>query len=145
MWPIESRTQPTPSFSKLDIQIPASGKNSEGCTCNKPLEMYFLHKLGTELDDILYVLEEISKSRVTYGISDLKDESEGEVGVVMTHRRATYQEVDESEVVGMQADKNNILKLLDPDQTPRRAVITIVGPGGLEKTTLAHIVYRRQV
>ncbi|XP_078149589.1 disease resistance protein RPP13-like isoform X3 [Carex rostrata] len=110
--------------------------------CNKPREVYFLHKLGTELDDILNVLEDISKSRVTYGISDLKDKSEGEVAVVMPHRRATYQDVNETEVVGMQADKNNILKLLAPDQTPRRAVITIVGPGGLGKTTLAHMVYR---
>ncbi|XP_078165348.1 disease resistance protein RPP13-like isoform X3 [Carex rostrata] len=110
--------------------------------CNKPRDLYFLHKLGTKLDDIQNQLEEISKSRVTYGFSDLKDKSKAEPNVIMTHRRATYQEVDETEVVGMQADKNKILELLHTEQTPRRAVITIVGPGGLGKTTLAHMVYK---
>ncbi|XP_078165335.1 putative disease resistance RPP13-like protein 3 [Carex rostrata] len=113
--------------------------------CSKPKELYFRHKLGNELDDIQNLLEEISKSRLTYGIRDLpvEDKSKGEANVIMPHRRTTYQEVDETEVVGMQADKNKILELLrrDPTRT-RRAVITIVGPGGLGKTTLAHMVYK---
>ncbi|XP_078165338.1 toMV susceptible protein tm-2-like isoform X3 [Carex rostrata] len=109
---------------------------------NKPRDLYFLHKLGTKLDGIQNLLEEISKSRVTYGFSDLKDKSKGEANVIMPHRRAIYQEVEETEVVGMEADKNNILKLLRSQIPPRRAVITIVGPGGLGKTTLAHMVYK---
>ncbi|XP_078149595.1 disease resistance protein RPP13-like isoform X4 [Carex rostrata] len=107
----------------------------------KPLEVYFLHKLGTELDNIQNELEEIFKSRVNYGISDLQVESKGEM-INMPLRRATYQQVDETEVVGLEADKKNILKLLHPDETCRRAVITVVGPGGLGKTTLANMVYK---
>ncbi|XP_078175699.1 putative disease resistance RPP13-like protein 3 [Carex rostrata] len=111
--------------------------------CNKPKQLYFRHKLGNELDDIQNLLEEISKSRVTYGIRDLplEDKIKGEA-VKMPLRRATYSEVDENEVVGMQADKEKILELLRPEKTSRRAVISIVGTGGLGKTTLACMVYK---
>ncbi|XP_078166170.1 putative disease resistance RPP13-like protein 3 [Carex rostrata] len=111
---------------------------------NKPQEVYFLHKLGTKLNSIQSELEEIWNSRVHYGIVALQDIAVGEA-VILPFRRATYSEVDETEVVGLHADRDNILKLLRPKETPRRSVITIVGTGSLGKTTLAHMIYKRQV
>ncbi|KAJ3684346.1 hypothetical protein LUZ61_013510 [Rhynchospora tenuis] len=108
---------------------------------HKTTKLPALCKLGTELDDIKKVLEGISKSKVDYDIDPLQERGKGET-VLMPLRRATYQDVDETEIVGFDADKNNVCKLLRDTETPRRAVLTIVGPGGLGKTTLAHMVYK---
>ncbi|KAJ4772687.1 Disease resistance protein (CC-NBS-LRR class) family [Rhynchospora pubera] len=101
-------------------------------------------KLGTELGDIQKELGEIFKSKDKYEIKPLQDgdEFKGELRV-LPKRRAAYQDVDETEVVGLAADKNNILKLLRREDTARRTVTTIVGPGGIGKTTLARMVYNR--
>ncbi|KAJ4771930.1 Disease resistance protein RPP13 [Rhynchospora pubera] len=100
-----------------------------------------LHKLGTELDDIKKVLEGIFESTVHYQINPLQERGKEDV-VPMPHRRATYQDVDETEVVGLDADKNKVRRLLLDPEMRRRAVLTIVGPGGLGKTTLAQMVYK---
>ncbi|XP_078159671.1 putative disease resistance RPP13-like protein 3 [Carex rostrata] len=107
---------------------------------HKTIKVKTLHKLGTDLDNIQNELDRISKSRDDYGIVAVQDIVGEET--ILPFRRETYQEVDDTDVVGMETDKKNILQLMLPEKTPRRAVITIVGPGGLGKTTLAHIVYR---
>ncbi|XP_078159673.1 putative disease resistance RPP13-like protein 3 [Carex rostrata] len=99
-----------------------------------------LHKLGTDLDNIQNELQQISKSRKDYGIVAVQDIVGEET--ISPFRRETYQEVNDTEVVGMEADKKNVLQLMLPEEIPRRAVITIVGAGGLGKSTLAHMVYR---
>ncbi|XP_078165344.1 toMV susceptible protein tm-2-like isoform X1 [Carex rostrata] len=113
--------------------------------CKNPMKLYTLHNLGTELDNIENQLKEIYESRNRYDIKldqPVEDKSKGSEAVKMPHRRATYSEVDENQVVGMQADKDNILKLLRCEETTKLAVITIVGIGGLGKTTLACMVYK---
>ncbi|KAJ4760935.1 Disease resistance protein (CC-NBS-LRR class) family [Rhynchospora pubera] len=112
------------------------------------------HKFGEELADIQNLLDEISKSKNDYAIAPLKNQEDGGSSdtIIMPKRRTAYQDVDETEIVGLESDKNNILNLLCPEKTAgrakkpaRRAVITIVGAGGLGKTTLARMVYERQV
>ncbi|KAJ4798329.1 Disease resistance protein (CC-NBS-LRR class) family protein [Rhynchospora pubera] len=114
--------------------------------CCMPMKVPCLHKLGKELREIRDALDGISKSRIDYGIEALLQDTEKGRSQAdeLPMRAKAYLDVDETKIVGLDADKGNILKLLfNSAKTPRRAVITIVGPGGLGKTTLARMVYER--
>ncbi|KAJ4749661.1 Disease resistance family protein [Rhynchospora pubera] len=114
--------------------------------CHKPMKVPGLHNLGKELDKIRDVLDGISKSRVDYGIEALPQDTKRVRSQTdeLPMRAKAYLDVDETKIVGLDADKDNILNLLlNSVETPRLAVITIVGPGGLGKTTLARMVYER--
>ncbi|KAJ3686411.1 hypothetical protein LUZ61_015575 [Rhynchospora tenuis] len=122
-----------------------------------PTRVLGLHKLGKELDKIKLDLEGTFKSKDDYGIDPLQDQDSGSGTVDLNKRREVYQDVDETEVVGLNAARKDILDLLlihdETSTLPRkrkrdqeiskRVVITIVGPGGLGKTTLAHVVHRK--
>ncbi|KAJ4769941.1 Nbs-lrr resistance protein [Rhynchospora pubera] len=122
-----------------------------------PTRVPGLHKLSKELDKIKLEFEEILKSKIDYGIDPLQDQDSGSGAVNLSKRREVYQDVDETEVVGLNDARKHILNLLlihdetstlsqkrkRDQETSKRVVITIVGPGGLGKTTLAHMVYRR--
>ncbi|KAJ4748716.1 Disease resistance protein (CC-NBS-LRR class) family [Rhynchospora pubera] len=114
--------------------------------CHKPMKVPGLHKLGKELGQIHDVLDGISKSRIDYGIEALSQDTKrgGSQADELPMRAKAYLDIDETKIVGLHADKDNILNLLlSSAETPRRAVITIVGSGGLGKTTLARMVYER--
>ncbi|KAJ4757449.1 Disease resistance protein RPP13 [Rhynchospora pubera] len=114
--------------------------------CCMPMKVPCLHKLGKELGQIRDVLDGISKSRVDYGIKELPQDTKKERSQAdeLPMRAKAYIDVDETKIVGLDADKSNILDLLlNNVEIPRRAVITIVGPGGIGKTTLARMVYER--
>ncbi|KAJ3681947.1 hypothetical protein LUZ60_014520 [Juncus effusus] len=109
---------------------------SLGRVLKKPVVLY---KLNKEINKIQTMLGEIERSRASYGIENLPESS-----TVAHVRRPINPEIDNIDVIGFGAERNAIIELLLDERTPRRSVLSIVGIGGLGKTTLAQKVYQSE-
>ncbi|XP_052487464.1 putative disease resistance RPP13-like protein 1 [Gossypium raimondii] len=91
----------------------------------------------SKLEEILGRLDNLLNQKQILG---LKENSEGEKAFQRTPATSL---VDESDVCGRDDEKEEIMKLLDPQNLPKNQVdvIPIVGMGGLGKTTLAQLIY----
>ncbi|KAF3338591.1 putative disease resistance RPP13-like protein 3 [Carex littledalei] len=98
-------------------------------------------KLSDQLEEITQELNKIYQLRIDLGIKDLGAGSE-ENGQ-LPFRPTNPSHVVDSEVVGLEDDKRNIINRLLDRSISRRMVLSIVGTGGLGKTTLAQKVYKR--
>ncbi|KAF2323132.1 hypothetical protein GH714_033592 [Hevea brasiliensis] len=93
--------------------------------------------VNSKLEEVLARLEFIAKQKDVLGLKEGFAEKP-------LRRLEETSVVDESSVYGRDAEKESIMKLLLSDETSGYddiGVVTIVGMGGIGKTTLAQLVY----
>ncbi|KAJ4787260.1 CC-NBS-LRR class disease resistance protein [Rhynchospora pubera] len=99
------------------------------------------HKLGAAIDKIKERLNEIKANTDTFKIISLASSSGGPSR--QPARPVLIPDIDETEVVGFEDDIKNICEQLRDQSVYRRSAISIVGPGGRGKSTVASKIYKR--
>ncbi|KAJ9558475.1 hypothetical protein OSB04_013089 [Centaurea solstitialis] len=110
------------------------------CTNSTPRKILYGHNMSSKLDDISTKLDTLFELKNTLGLS---------VNVNVERSNGTYKRpqetslVDESKVMGREADKEALLqKLLGNEACNQNvSIMSIVGLGGIGKTTLAKVLY----
>ncbi|KAJ3688002.1 hypothetical protein LUZ61_017166 [Rhynchospora tenuis] len=99
----------------------------------KTTQLSFLYKFQEEIKKIQGRIHEIKQFRETYAINTLG-------GDEVPQPQLSLLSIGDPEVVGFARDGANLIEYLLDDENTSLAVVSIVGPGGLGKTTLARKV-----
>jgi len=98
----------------------------------------FPFELVHKINDIKERLEDIAAEKDKFNLTKIHEDAH----IMHRSREMTHSFVHPSTVIGRVKDKKNIINLLmQPDASKNVHVISIVGLGGLGKTTLAKWVY----
>ncbi|XP_058108881.1 putative disease resistance protein RGA3 [Magnolia sinica] len=142
-WMIEALKSQAPdegigsSFSKKKVRSFLSSVTSFN-------HLKLRHKIGNRIKEVRGRLRDIAEEKNQLGLradSGEGDRVDSELRRGEIRERETSSLVNPLSVIGREGEKNEILDLLLQEVTEVPFVISIVGMGGLGKTTLAQLIY----
>ncbi|KAL6905493.1 hypothetical protein ACP4OV_003094 [Aristida adscensionis] len=97
------------------------------------------HQIASKIQEIKLRVKEVSERRIRYKLDEYKAKHE----YVPVDPRVVAIHTEAASLVGIDVPREELVKLLTEDDVHELKVVSIVGFGGLGKTTLANQVYRQ--